>query len=39
VKLKLQNKAEIWINTAFLAKIPMLEFAPNGCRKPDMLNA
>lgn len=33
VKFKLQNKAEMLINTAFLAKNLMIEFAPNGCRR------
>jgi len=37
VKLKSQNRAERRISIAFLAKISVLEFAPNGCRKPDML--
>ena len=29
VKFKLQNKVERLINTAFLAKISMIEFSPN----------
>ena len=33
VKLKMSNKAERLINTALLAKLSVLKFAPNGCRK------
>ena len=37
VKFKLQNKAERLINTVFLAKTLMIEFAPNGCGKSYMI--
>ena len=37
VKLKLQNKAKRLINTAFLSKTSIIEFAPNGCRKSHMI--
>ena len=37
MKFKLQNKVERLISTAFSAKILMLEFAPNGCRKSYMI--
>ena len=33
VKLKMSDKAERLINTAFLSKLSVLKFAPNGCRK------
>ena len=37
VKLKMSNKTERLINTAFLAKLSVFKFAPNGCRKKYMI--
>ena len=37
VKLKMSNKTGRLINTAFLAKLSVFKFAPNGCRKKYMI--